>query len=250
MTPAYAQGMTAPRDEATVTRALVVTAHPDDADFGCGGTIARWSAAGIEVTLLVLTHGEQGGLPDVDAASLPGRREAEQRAASRRLGVHEVRFLDGFRDGWLEPTFALQREVVRVIRDVRPQRVLCQSPERWYDRLPASHPDHLAAGEATVRACYPAAENPFAWPELLEEGLEPWKVGEIWLMAHPHATHAVDITETFEAKLAALLEHSTQTGHRADLEEWLRDWGARVADRFDLGDGRLAEMFGVVHLNG
>lgn len=242
--------MASPRDDATVERALVVAAHPDDADFGCSGTIARWSDAGIEVTLLVITRGEQGGLPEADAAGMPAQRESEQRAASAHLGVHDVRFLDGYRDGWLEPTFALQRDIVRVIRDVRPQRVLCQSPERWYDRLPASHPDHLAAGEVTVRACYPAAENPFAWPELLQEGLQPWKVGEIWLMAHPHATHAVDITDTFALKVAALLEHSSQTGHRADLEHMLRDWGTRVGRQFGLEEGRLAEMFGIVALNG
>lgn len=241
--------MTAPRDDSTIERALVVAAHPDDADFGCAGTLARWSDAGIEVTLLCVTRGEQGGLPDADSAAMPALREAEQRAASAHLGVTDVRFLDGYRDGWLEPTFDLQRDIVSVIRDVRPQRVLCQSPERWYDRPHASHPDHLAAGEATVRACYPAAENPFAWPELIDEGLPPWKVGEIWLMAHPHATHAVDTTETFSRKVAALLEHSSQTGHREDLETFLRGWGTQVAERFGLGEGRVAEMFGVMQLN-
>ena len=116
-------------------------------------------------------------------------------------------------------------------------------------RLQASHPDHLAAGEATVRACYPAVENPFAWPELLDEGLHPWKVGEIWLMSHPHPTHAVDVTDTFDRKIAALLEHSSQTGHRSDLEVLLRGWGGRVAAQHGLGEGRLGEMFGVVALN-
>lgn len=232
-----------------IERVLVVAAHPDDADFGCSGTMAHWSDAGIAVTLLLITRGEQGALPDVDSAGIPGLREAEQRAAAAHLGVDDVRFLDGFRDGWLEPSFDLQHQIVRVIRDVRPQRVLCQSPERWYDRPHASHPDHLAAGEATFRACYPAAENPFAWPELLEEDLQPWKVGEIWLMAHPHPTHAVDITGTFERKVAALMEHSSQTGHRADLEHVLREWGRQTAARFELGEDRLAEMFGVVELN-
>ena len=211
--------------------------------------MARWTDAGIEVTLLVITRGEQGGLPEADSAAMPGLREAEQRAAAAHAGVADVRFLDGYRDGWLEPGFDLQRDIVRVIRDVRPQRILCQSPERWYERPHASHPDHLAAGEATVRACYPAAENPFAWPELMSEGLEPWKVGEIWLAAHPHPTHAVDITEAFPRKVAALLEHSSQTGHRADLEHFLRGWGEQVARRFELGEGRLAEMFGVIQLN-
>ena len=242
--------MTAPKDDSTIERALVVAAHPDDADFGCSGTIAGWTDAGIEVTLLVVTRGEQGGLADADPDGMPALREAEQRAASAGLGVTDVRFLSGYRDGWLEPTFELQHDIVRVIRDVRPQRIMCQSPERWYDRLQASHPDHLAAGEATLRACYPAAENPFAWPELMTEGLQPWKVGEIWLMAHPHPTHAVDITDTFERKVAALLEHSSQTGHRSDLERFLRAWGATVAERFNLGEGRIGEMFGIVPLNG
>lgn len=249
MTTAYSARVTAPIDDAKIERALVVAAHPDDADFGCAGTLAVWTAAGIEVTLLLITRGEQGGLADADSDGMPALREAEQRAASARLGVSDVRFLDGFRDGWLEPTFELQHDIVRVIRDVRPQRILCQSPERWYDRLQASHPDHLAAGEATIRACYPAAENPFAWPELLDEGLAPWKVGEIWLMAHPHPTHAVDITDTFDRKVGALLEHSSQTGHREDLEHFLREWGVGVANRFGLGEGRIGEMFGVVRLN-
>ncbi len=235
-----------PRPDSEIERALVVAAHPDDADFGAAGTIAGWVRAGIEVTLLSLTHGEQGARPDADIEQLAGLREQEQQAASAELGITDVRFLDGYRDGWVEPSFDLQRDIVAVIRDVRPQRVLCQSPERWYDRLQASHPDHLAAGEATVRACYPAAENPFAWPEL---GSDFWKVGEIWLMAHPMPDHPVDVTDTFEAKVAALRQHSSQTGHRAELEEFLRDWMARTAQRFDLAEGRLAEAFKFVPLN-
>jgi LmbE family N-acetylglucosaminyl deacetylase len=143
--------MPAPRDDATVERVLVVAAHPDDADFGCSGTIARWTDAGIDVVLLVLTRGEQGGLPDADADAMPAQREAEQRAASTVLGVSEVRFLDGYRDGWLEPSLDLQREIVRAIREVRPQRVVCQSPERWYDRLPASQTGHRADLEVLLR---------------------------------------------------------------------------------------------------
>lgn len=228
---------------------LAVAAHPDDADFGAAGTIALWAATGIEVTLLCLTHGEQGARPGADISAMAAVREREQRAASKQLGVGDVRFLDGFRDGWLEPTFELQRGIVEVIRDVRPQRVLIQSPERWYDRLQASHPDHLAAGEAAIRACYPAAENPFAWPELVEQGLQPWHVGEIWLMAHPHATHAVDITTTFDRKVAALREHVSQTGHREDLEQMLRSWGGGLAQQFRLGEDRLAEAFAICPLN-
>lgn len=235
-----------PRPDSEIERALVIAAHPDDADFGAAGTIASWVAAGIEVTVLCCTHGEQGARPEADITQIPALREREQRAASGALGVTDVRFLDGHRDGWLVPSFDLQRDMVRVIRDVRPQRVLAQSPERWYERMQASHPDHLAAGEAAIRACYPAAENPFAWPEL---GLDFWHVGEIWLMAHPTPTHAVDTTEHFDAKVAALHAHASQTGHRADLETFLRQAGQAVAARFDLPEARTAEAFAVIRVN-
>ena len=138
--------------------------------------------------------------------------------------AEDVRFLTGYRDGWLEPTFDLQRDIVRVIRQVCPQRVLAQSPERNWDRIGAGHPDHLAAGEASVRAIYPAARNPFAWPELIsEEGLEPWTVQELWLMAHPNTNHTVDITDVFDRKLAALRAHVSQTGHINRLVQDLLD---------------------------
>jgi LmbE family N-acetylglucosaminyl deacetylase len=233
-----------PLPDSEVERALVVVAHPDDADYGAAGTLAAWTDAGIEVTLLLCTRGEQGGFDDTPREQMPAIREAEQRAASAVVGVHDVRFVQGHSDGWLEPTWGLQREIVRVLREVRPQRVLTQSPERWYDRLQASHPDHLAAGEATVRAVYPASENRFAFPELLEEGLEPWHVGELWLMAHPQMGHPVDITDTFSRKVKALQQHTSQTAHLGDgLETMLRAWAAGNAAAAGLAEGRLAEAF-------
>lgn len=235
-----------PKPDGEIERVLIVAAHPDDADFGAAGTVAGWTNAGIEVTLLCVTHGEQGARPDADITAIPALREAEQRAASAAVGVTDVRFLDGHRDGWVEPSFGLQRDIVRVIRDVRPQRILCQSPERNYERIQASHPDHLAAGEATVRAAYPAAENPFAWPEL---GLPFWHVGELWLMADPKPTYAVDVTDTFDRKVAALRAHASQTGHRDDLETFLRRVGGIMGSRYGLPEGRLAEAFRIVPIN-
>jgi LmbE family N-acetylglucosaminyl deacetylase len=181
---------------------------------------------------------------------MPALRKAEQQAAAAAVGVHDVRFLDGYRDGWLEPTFDLQRDLSRVIRQVRPQRMLVPSPERNWDRLPASHPDHLAAGEAAIRAVYPAARNPFAWPELVaDEGLDPWTVHEVWLMGHHTPDHAVDITDTFERKLEALRAHSSQTGHLGDaLEQRLRQWGTMTAAAAGMAEGRLAEAFRVVSI--
>lgn len=236
--------------DSEVQRALVVAAHPDDADYGAAGTLAGWTAAGIEVTLLLCTRGEQGGFDETPRDQIPAIREREQQAASAELGITDVRFLDGWSDGWLEPTWDLQKAIVRVIRQVRPQRVLCQSPQRLLQRLQASHPDHLAAGEATVRAVYPAAENRFAWPELLDEGLEPWKVGELWLMAHDDMSHTVDITDQFAAKVRALQAHVSQTAHQGDgLEQMLRGWSAGNADRAGLPEGRLAEIFAVTRIN-
>jgi LmbE family N-acetylglucosaminyl deacetylase len=237
-----------PIPDADVERVLLVAAHPDDIDFGAAGTVATFTDAGIAVTYLVCTYGDQGGFDDTPREQMPLLREAEQRKAAAEVGVDDVRFLDGYRDGWLEPTWQLQHDLVRVIRQVRPQRVLIPSPERNWTVVQASHPDHLAAGEAAIRAVYPAARNPFAWPELIaEEGLEPWTVSEVWLMGHADSPHVVDVTDVFDRKLAALRAHASQTAHLGDdLETMLRGWGSRVAHGAGLGAGRLAESFKVV----
>lgn len=236
-----------PLPDSEITHVLCVAAHPDDLDFGASGTIAGFVDAGIEVTYLLCTRGDQGGFDDTPREEMPLLREREQRDAAAAVGVKDVRFLDGFRDGWLEPNHALQKEIVRVIRQVRPERMLIQSPERNWTRIGASHPDHLAAGEASIRAVYPAARNPFAYPELLsDEGLEPWTVKEVWLMADQAPDHVVPITERFDRKLAALRAHVSQTSHMEDLEGMLRMWGQRVAEAAGLHEGTLAEAFRVV----
>jgi len=231
-----------------VDRALVVIAHPDDVDFGAAGTIAQWVAAGIVVTYCLVTDGDAGGFDDTPRAEMPALRRAEQVSAARVLGVDDVRFL-GYPDGRVYPTHDLRRDISRVIRQVRPQRLLTQSPERVWARLGASHPDHRATGEATVNAVYPDARNPFAHPELLaEEGLDAWTVRELWLMGSPTPDHYVDVTDTFAHKLAALGEHVSQTLHMDDLEGLLRGWLTLNAAAADLPEGRLAEAFQVVLL--
>jgi LmbE family N-acetylglucosaminyl deacetylase len=234
-------------DDREVERVLAVTAHPDDIDFGAAGTIASWTAAGIDVTYCLCTDGDAGGFdPAVDRADIPGIRRAEQEAAAKVLGVTDVRFL-GYPDGALEVSQDLRRDISRVIRQVRPQRMLVQSPERNWARIGTSHPDHLAAGTAAMAAIYPDARNPFAHPTLLaDEGLEEWAVAETWVMAHPLAEHAVDITDQIETKVAALRMHESQTAHMADLEARLREWGAVNAEAAGLPEGRLAERFLVV----
>lgn len=237
-----------PLPDAEVERVLVVAAHPDDIDFGAAGTVATFVDAGLAVTYLLCTYGDQGGFDQTPRERMPAIREAEQRAAAAAVGVTDVRFLQGYRDGWLEPTFELQRDLVRVIRDVRPRRMLIPSPERNWARIQASHSDHMAAGEAAIRAVYPAARNPHAWPELItDEGLQPWSVEEVWLMAHQENTHRVDITETFDRKVAALRAHTSQTGHLGEeLETMLRRWSTSVAAEAGWPSGRLAEAFAVV----
>ena len=150
-----------------IERILVITAHPDDVDFGAGGTVRQWTRSGIEVSYCICTDGDAGGVDrDVPRSEIPRIRRAEQRAAGAALGVTDIHFL-GYKDGDLQVTQDLRRDISRVIRQVKPQRVLMQSPERNWDRIYASHPDHLAAGEAAIFSVYPDARNPFAHPTLL-----------------------------------------------------------------------------------
>lgn len=240
--------MTSPRPAEHVERVLCVLAHPDDVDFGSAGTVATWTAAGTEVTYCIVTDGDAGGFDETPRARMGPLRQAEQRAAAKEVGVEDVRFL-GYPDGRLELTLDLRRDISRVIRQVRPQRVLTSSPERVWERIGASHPDHMTVGESTLRAVYPDARNPFAFPELLaDEGLEAWTVAEVWLGASPRADHVVDVTEVVDRKFAALRAHVTQTGHQPEgwIEEFVGGWMRQTAQRFGLPEGRSAEAFHVV----
>jgi LmbE family N-acetylglucosaminyl deacetylase len=234
-------------DDAEVTRILAITAHPDDVDFAAAGTIARWTDAGIEVTYCVVTDGDAGELDeDVPRADVPALRRAEQVAAAKCVGVHDVRFL-GYPDGRVEATLDLRRDLARVIRQVRPGRVVCPTPEWNYARMPASHPDHRAVGSAALDAVYPDARNPFAFPELRDrEALAPWAVPEVWIAGSPSPTHFVDVTATFGRKIAALRAHESQTGHMDDLEERIRGWLSQAAALGGLPEGHLAEAFQVL----
>ena len=232
-----------------VTRALVVTAHPDDVDFGAGGTVMVLVKAGVQVTFCICTDGDAGGFDDsTDRSEIPAIRRAEQAAAAAVYGVTDVRFL-GYKDGYLEPSHDVQRDIARVMRQVQPQLVITQSPERNWDRLPASHPDHMAAGEATTRALYPAVRNPYAYPELrAQEGLEAWTVSWLWLQGHPEINHFVDTTEFFSRKVNALEQHASQTSHMEDLAGLLRTWGEMQAQAAGFAEGRLAEGFRQIKL--
>jgi LmbE family N-acetylglucosaminyl deacetylase len=222
---------------------LVVTAHPDDVDFGVAGSVAAWTAAGIEVGYCVITDGDAGGFdPAVPRSEIAGIRRAEQLAAAETVGVHDVTFL-GYPDGRLVTSIELRRDISRVIRRVRPGRVVAPSPDRNWERIYASHPDHLAAGDATVSAVYPDARNPFAHPELLEEGYEPHTVRQLWLMAASTRNRFVDVTDTFDKKVAALRCHVSQLSDPEELEDRIRSWLALSAREASLPEGRLAEGF-------
>ena len=228
-----------------VERVLMVAAHPDDVDFGSAGTIATWTDAGVEVSYCIVTDGDAGGFdPQVPRSAIGSIRQDEQRKAAATLGAADVEFL-GYPDGRLMVSFELRRDIARTIRRVRPDRVVIPSPQRDLRSLYASHPDHQAAGEAALCAVYPDARNPFAHPELLaEEGLEAHTVSEVWVTSfNDRADHYVDITDTFDRKIAALRAHVSQTAHMTALEERMRAWGSMQAQAAGLAEGRLAEGY-------
>ncbi|MBF8252884.1 MAG: GlcNAc-PI de-N-acetylase [Actinobacteria bacterium] len=224
-----------PIADSEIKRVLVISAHPDDSDFGASGTIAQWVKKGIEVAYVFCTNGDQGGEESgFTKEEMPAIRQREQREA----GAH------------LEATISLRKDLVRQIRISQPDRLVCQSPERNWDRIGASHPDHLAAGEAAIQAVYPDARNPFAFTDLLhEESLAPWRVKEVWVSAFANPDHFVDITDTFDLKMKALHAHASQTAHNENLEVMVREWGQRNALAAGFEEGRIAEAFKIVNTN-
>jgi LmbE family N-acetylglucosaminyl deacetylase len=231
-----------------VERVLVVVAHPDDVDFGFAGSVAVMTDAGIEVVYCLVTDGDAGGSETgIAREDMAPMRRDEQRAAAAIVGVHDVHFL-GYPDGRVEATLELRKELTRVIRTVRPNRVMTQSPDRNWDRIYASHPDHLATGEAAVSAVYPDARNRWAHPELAAEGCEPWTVDALWLgIGRDTATHYVDITNAVDRKIDALLCHKSQLPDPNATETMVRTWTGAIGQLAGLPEGRAAEAMRVVN---
>ncbi len=222
---------------------LHVAAHPDDLDFGCAGTTAALTHAGNRVVYCLVTDGQAGGFDNtISRERMAEIRQEEQTKAAKVVGVDELHFL-GFPDGAVEATLELRKAISRVIRQVKPDVVVTQSPTRNLERIYSAHPDHLAAGEATLCAVYPDSRNEFAHTELMTEGHEPHSVPEVWLIGGPDANHYVDITDTYEAKIEALLCHDSQMQDPSRIPGLIREWGERVAVEGGLGEGRLAEGF-------
>ncbi len=232
-------------EPAKLERVMVISAHPDDPEFGFGGTVAKLSSEGVEVTYVICTDGSQGGEdPAVPDAELTRTRYAEQRAAAEVLGVKDVVFL-GYRDGHLEPNLELRMALSREIRRVKPDAVFTHNPQRNLGiGIGASHPDHLAVGQAAFAAVYPDARNPRAFRELLSEGLEAHKVKEVWIGFGAESDHHVDVTDFVERKFEALRCHASQfekPGQQPfEWEKWVRE---RMRDAGKRAGCEYAESF-------
>lgn len=221
------------------TQVMVVTPHPDDAEFGVAGTVARWVKEGKDVVYVVCANGDKGTSDiNMKPEKLVKIREQEQLAAAKLLGVREVIFLR-HSDQSLEDTPEFRKEIVRLIRMYRPDTVVTADPYRRY----IWHRDHRIAGQVTLDAIFPYARDHLAYPDLLEEGLQPHKVKEVLLWAAPEdINYRSDITNTFDTKLAALRCHESQVGNNQlpDLENWLKQRAKKMAEGQDF---ELAEAF-------
>ena len=213
------------------SRAMVVVAHADDAEWGCAGTVAQWCNNGWEVVYVLCTDGSKGtDDARLTSGELVSIRKKEQLAAGQVLGLHKVVFLD-YEDSMLEPTLNLRRDLVRQIRFYKPDILICLSPLRRLDGSSYfGHPDHLASGEAALSAVFPSSRDRLTYPELLEEGLEPHKVSEVWIMGHDDDDKFVDVTDYIDVAVSALKSHSSQTTGE-DVGQQLIDWRSRTGEK-------------------
>lgn len=232
-------------------RILVVAAHPDDAEFYCGGSIARWVAAGAEVSFVVCTRGDRGGRDlVVSTAALAETRRAEQLEAAAILGVKLVIFLE-HGDGELKFDDALREEITKAIRQLKPDVVIAHDPSPYYVSVAGytyiHHVDHKAAGQATLAAVYPCAPNPRFYPEHADLGLGPHRVAEILLIDAGEPDFFVDISATIEAKARSIAAHRSQAavwgGQEALVREWARRTGQQAGMDYAEGFRRLRLSF-------
>jgi LmbE family N-acetylglucosaminyl deacetylase len=209
---------------------LAIFAHPDDPEFFCGATITRWVRNGNHVVYCLLTCGEKGTNDlTIESDELCSIRQMEQRAAADILGVNDVRFLN-YPDGYLIPDINLRRDVTRVIRTIRPDVLVTCDPQTLFTaNAGLNHPDHRAAGQATLDAVFPSARDHLTFIELWkDENLEPHIVREVWVCGTLQPDITLDVTETWEIKILALYEHRSQIGDPEKLAERMRS--RRTAD--------------------
>jgi LmbE family N-acetylglucosaminyl deacetylase len=222
----------APEEFPQFASAMITSAHPDDPDFSAAGTLARLAAAGTKVTIVICTDGSEGGEdPSVPDAELSKQRYAEQCAAAKELGIDDVVFL-GHPDGRLEHTLEFRKEITALVRRHRPELVLTHVPVIDIDMpIGGYHPDHIAVGQATLASVYPAARNPRAFRELLAEGLEAWRVKEVWIPTWNKGDFFVDIGSTVDKKLAALRHHQSQLQNWEDWEKNFRERMKQIGEK-------------------
>ncbi len=220
---------------------LVILAHPDDPEFFCGASIARWTQAGQQVHYCLLTRGEKGVQNNIrDPLELAKQREDEQRQAARELGVQDVRFMD-FPDGYLQPTLDARKTVVKVLRETRPDIVVTSDPTNYFPRENRiNHPDHRICGQIVVEAVFPACGNPMYFPELAQEGLSPHSIEELWLTLTTQGNFHIDVTEWWERRISALMKHTSQIADMAAFETNQRS--RRTSDSTD-DDPRYVDVF-------
>jgi LmbE family N-acetylglucosaminyl deacetylase len=230
-----------------LNRVMGIFAHPDDPEFFCGGTFARWAAEGKEIAFVLATSGDKGsGDLAMTSEQLVPIREAEERAAASQLGVKEVVFLR-FPDGELQPTLELRRHLTRLIRLKQPDIVVTNDPTaRWYGSNYINHPDHRAIGDAALDAVFPAARDHLSFAELYrQEGLAPHKVKQVYLCGTHQPDAKIDVTAYLETKITALREHKSQI---ADMDEMARRQRDNVDREFVLDGPRYTESFRVFYL--
>ena len=226
---------TAPTESAHAwrpARFMLITAHPDDSEFGPAGTAAAWIDAGSVGRLVVCTSGDQGGEdPHADPLELAALREAEQRAAAKVVGYDDVVFLHQ-PDGALANDLALREHLVREIRTFRPDAVLTHDPEViFHEGEGINHTDHRTAGLAAVDAVYPAARNPMAFPWLARDGLAKHEVRRLYLFWSNQPNTYIDISSTLDRKVAALRAHASQMQKPDETERWVREWAAELGGK-------------------
>ena len=233
-------------DGAHYQRAMVVVAHPDDAEWGCAGTVAKWCAEGWEVVYVLCTDGSKGSEdPEMTSGRLVEIRKQEQLNAGKVLGLKDIVFL-GYEDSMLEPTLELRRDIAREIRRHRPDVLICMNPVRSVDGEGyLGHPDHFASGEAALSAVFPSSRDRLTFTELLREGLEPHKVKEVWMMFHGDtADKFVDVSAYMDTAVDALKAHQTQVSEE-DAEVDMRQWRNSTGKK---GGFEFAEAFKVFQL--
>jgi LmbE family N-acetylglucosaminyl deacetylase len=214
-----------PDDWETPRNILIILAHPDDPEFFCGASIARWTSKGHLVSYCLLTCGDKGTSDrTITSEALCSIRHKEQIDAAKILGVRDVQFLD-YPDGYLVPNLELRKDITRVIRQVRPEILVTCDPQSLYIRDSyINHPDHRAAGQAVLDAVFPAARDHLYFIELLrDEGLEPHIVEEVWISLTNEPNIKIDVTEFWETKITAIKEHKSQVNDPVSLETRLRD---------------------------